>query len=48
MRPWAYEAHQALEAHQAHEAMSMLDYSDDIHRENGSFPAFEKNGLHTV
>ena len=55
MRPWAYEAHEAHEAfqaheanpaHQAHKAMSMLDCPDDIHRENGSFPGFKKNGLH--
>ena len=42
----AHLAHLAHPAHQAHSAMSMLDCPDDFYRENGSFPAFKKNGLH--
>ena len=41
-----HEAHLAHPAHQAHSAISMLDCPDDFHRENGSFSAFKKNGLH--
>ena len=42
----AHLAHLAHPAHQAHSAISMLDCPDDFHRENGSFSAFKKNGLH--
>ncbi len=38
----AHLAHLAHPAHRAHSAISMLDYPNDFHRENGSFSAFKK------